>query len=108
MTGRFGLAIFLVPVFILALMGAAGLPLFIARSSEIPQPVVGLTAGATLESPDGVHVGTVAFLQAASGVLIQAEAKVSPVTAVRSLGRFSCVDPDGTVIEICEASDTPT
>ena len=78
MTGRFGLAIFLVPVFILALMGAAGLPLFIARSSEIPQPVVGLTAEATLESPDGDFVGTVAFLQAASGVLIQAEAKGLP------------------------------
>ena len=78
MTRGFGLAIFLVPVVVLALMAAAGLPLLIVRSSDPPQPVVGLTAEATLETHGGVFVGTVAFLQAASGVLIKAEAKGLP------------------------------
>ena len=44
-------------------------------------------------------------LEALRARMIEAKARVSPVTTVRPLGRFTCLDPDGTVIEICEASD---
>ena len=55
-----------------------GLPLVTSRSGEATQPVVGLTAEAVLESPDGVFLGTVDFLQAASGVLVMADVKGLP------------------------------
>ena len=78
MTVRVGLATFLVPIVIVAIIAAAGIPLFIVRSGEATQPVVGLTAEATLESPSGDYVGTVSFRQSATGVLVMAEARDLP------------------------------
>ena len=66
------LLILIVPAVIIVVGVAA---LLIARSGEAPQPEVGLTAEAALESPDGDSMGTVTFLQAASGVLIMADVK---------------------------------
>ena len=66
------LLILIVPAVIIVVGVAA---LLIARSGEAPQPEVGLTAEAALESPDGDPMGTVTFLQAASGVLIMADVK---------------------------------
>ena len=75
MTGRRELAIFLVPAAVLVLVVVGVVALLIVRSSEAAQPTVGLTAAATLESPDGEYMGTVTFRQAASGVLIMADVK---------------------------------
>ena len=66
------LLILIVPAVIIVVGVSA---LLIARSSEPPQPEVGLTAEAALESPDGDSMGTVTFRQAASGVLIMADVK---------------------------------
>ncbi len=54
---------------------AAGLALLTARSEEAAQLEVGLTAEAVLESPSGDAMGTVAFRQAATGVLVMADVK---------------------------------
>ena len=75
MTGRRELAIFLVPAAVLVLVVVGVVALLIVRSGEAAQPTVGLTAAATLESPDGEYMGTVTFRQAASGVLIMADVK---------------------------------
>ena len=66
------LLILIVPAVIIVVGASA---LLIARSGEAPQPEVGLTAEAALESPDGDSMGTVTFRQAASGVLIMADVK---------------------------------
>ena len=79
MTGRVGLATLLVPAVVVVLVVMGALSLLTNRSGEATQPVVGLTAQATLESADGDFVGTVKFRQAASGVLIMADLKgISP------------------------------
>ena len=75
MPERRELAILLVPAFMLAIIVVVGAALLVVRSSEAAQPKVGLTAEAVLESPDGDTIGTVAFLQAASGVLVMADVK---------------------------------
>ena len=72
MVRRPELLILIVPAVIIVVGAVA---LLIARSGEAPQPEVGLTAEAALESPDGDPMGTVTFLQAASGVLIMADVK---------------------------------
>ena len=75
MTGRVGLATLLVPVVVIVIIAMAALPLFVNRSGEATEPVVGLLAEATMESPSGGFVGTVRFRQAVSGVLIMADLK---------------------------------
>ena len=72
MAGRLYWAILLVPVAILVIFI---LFLLTVRTGGAAQPTVGLTAAATLESPDGDSIGTVAFRQAASGVLVMADLK---------------------------------
>ena len=69
---RMDRVIILVPVFVILIIMFAILILPEIRTGEAAEPKVGLTAAATLESPDGDSVGTVTFLQAASGVLIMA------------------------------------
>ena len=72
MTGRVYWAILLIPVAIVVVVGVFFLTV---RTGGAAQPTVGLTAAATLESPDGDVIGTVAFRQAAAGVLVMAELK---------------------------------
>ena len=70
MTRRFDLAILLVPIAIIVI---AALFVLVVRPGEAAQPTVGLTAEATLESPDGDAMGTVTFRQVVSGVLVMAD-----------------------------------
>ncbi len=72
MPGRLELAIVLIPLVVIITGGVA---VFVVRSSEADQPEVGLAASADLESPSGDFMGTVAFRQAATGVLIMADLK---------------------------------
>ena len=72
MNWRPELAYYLAPVVIIVILLIGAIALLDIRSGE-EEPTVGLTAMATLESPEGVSVGAVAFRQAASGVLIMAE-----------------------------------
>ena len=69
------LTILLVPAAILVIVVAGGLALLSGRSGEPAQLEVGLTAEAVLESPSGDAMGTVAFRQAATGVLVMADVK---------------------------------
>ena len=74
MSGRWDLAVFLVPAAII--VGIIGIfVLLTVGSGEPAQPEVGLTAEAVLESPSGDPVGTVTFRQATSGVLIMADVR---------------------------------
>ena len=76
MTGRLErLWIFLVPGAIVVIVVAGGLALLTDRSGEAAQLEVGLTAEAVLQSPSGDAMGTVAFRQAATGVLVMADVK---------------------------------
>ena len=75
MSARLNLANLLVPAAVIAIILVVGLTLVVVRSGEATQPIVGLTAEATLESPSGDFMGTVKFRQAASGVLIMADVK---------------------------------
>ena len=76
MTGRLErLLILLVPGVVMVVAVAAGLALLTGRSGESAQPEVGLTAEAALVSPSGDAMGTVAFRQAATGVLVMADVK---------------------------------
>lgn len=75
MSSRMTLVTLLVPLIVIGLILAAGIPLLINRSGGEAQPVVGLTAEAALESPSGDFMGTVKFRQTANGVLIMAELK---------------------------------
>ena len=72
MTWRLYLPIFLVPI---AIVVIAVVFLLITRSGGDPEPTVGLTAAATLESPSGDTIGTVTFRQVAAGVLVAVEAR---------------------------------
>ncbi len=72
MTWRLYLPIFLVPI---AIVVIAAVFLLITRSGGDPEPTVGLTAAATLESPSGDTIGTVTFRQVAAGVLVAVEAR---------------------------------
>ena len=73
MTWRLERVVLFVPVLIILVIVFGILILREIRSSEAAQPQVGLTAEAALTSPNGDSVGTVTFLQAASGVLIMAD-----------------------------------
>ena len=75
MTRRLEMTALLVPAVIIAVIMVVGLAFLIVRSGEADQPEVGLTAEAVLESPSGVPMGTVAFRQAAAGVLVMADLK---------------------------------
>ncbi len=72
MTRRFDLAILLVPIAIIVI---AAVFVLVVRPGAAPQPTVGLTAAATLQSPDGDAMGTVTFRQVATGVLVMADVK---------------------------------
>ena len=72
MAGRLYWAILLAPV---AVAVVIGLFLLAVRAGGAVEPDVGLTAEAALESPDGDSMGTVAFRQAAAGVLVMADLK---------------------------------
>ena len=72
MPRRLELAIVLIPLVIII---AGGVAVFLVRSGEADEPEVGLTASAELLSPSGDSIGTVKFLQAATGVLIMAEVR---------------------------------
>ena len=67
-------AILLVPVVIIAIVVIGGFAFLSTRSSEATERTIGLTAEATLQSPEGVPIGVVKFRQVASGVLIMVEA----------------------------------
>ena len=75
MAGRRELVILLVPAVIMVIAIVGILAFLIFRAGESAPPKVGLTAEAALESPSGDSMGTVAFRQAASGVLIMADVK---------------------------------
>ena len=70
MSWRPYLLVLIVPI---AVVVIAGLLVLSARSGRADPPTVGLTAAAALESPQGEPMGTVAFRQTATGVLIMAE-----------------------------------
>ena len=70
MTGRFYLAILLVPI---AVIIFAAVFFLTVQSGGATQPTVGLTAAATLQSPEGDSMGTVTFRQTATGVLVMAD-----------------------------------
>ncbi|MCY3887322.1 MAG: superoxide dismutase family protein [Chloroflexi bacterium] len=70
MKRRLPLVVYLSPVVIVLVVG---LVLLIVRCSEAAAPTVGLTAEAVLVSEDGGAIGTVAFRQTATGVLIMAD-----------------------------------
>ncbi len=72
MTGGLKLAVFVVPVAIIAI---GILALRVVQSREADEPTVGLTAEAALESPSGDVMGSVVFRQAAGGVLVMADVK---------------------------------
>ena len=72
MTGRLRLAVLAIPV-VVVVVGVVAL--LAAQSRDAPQPTVGLTAQAVLQSPTGDAMGTVAFRQAAGGVLVMADLK---------------------------------
>ena len=74
MTWRPEIVILLAPLAVVALLVAGVLVLLNIRSGEAFEPTVGLTAAAELE-PDGDSMGTVAFRQAATGVLVMADVK---------------------------------
>lgn len=78
MSGRIWLAILIVPSVVIATIGIGALLLLTNLSGEASEPIVGLTAEAVLESPDGDFLGTVKFRQVASGVLIMADVKGLP------------------------------
>ena len=75
MNWRPELAYYLAPVVIIAIIVVGVLALVDVRSSRSEAPTVGLTATATLESPEGASMGTVTFQQSAIGVLVMAEVK---------------------------------
>ena len=77
-TGRLQLQPIVLAACVPVVIIVGGLALLIARSGDAPQPEVGLTAAAALESPNGEPVGTVTFLQAPTGVLIMADVKGLP------------------------------
>ena len=66
------LAVLAVPI---AVVVAGIAVLLAAQSRDADPPTVGLTAEAVLESPSGDAIGTVAFRQAAGGVLVMADVK---------------------------------
>ena len=72
MPRRYYLVIFLVPIAIMVFV--AVFLLTVQRGGDV-EPTVGLTAAATLQSPDGNAMGTVTFRQAATGVLVMADVK---------------------------------
>ena len=75
MTRRPELLILIGPVSIIIILIVVGFILLNSGSSEADERTIGLTAEATLNSPDGVLTGAVTFRQTASGVLIMADVK---------------------------------
>ena len=68
-------AILMVPVALIVIIVAGILALLNFRSSQASEQTPGLTAAAELIAPDGAVIGTVTFLQTATGVLVMADAK---------------------------------
>ncbi len=75
MTRRPELLILIAPAAIIIILIVVGFLLLGGGSGEEDEYTVGLTAEATLRSPNGTSIGTVTFRQAASGVLIMADVK---------------------------------
>ena len=95
MTGRLQLLPIVLAGCVPVLIIVGGLAFLIARSGEAPQPEVGLTAAAALESPSGEPVGTVTFLQAPTGVLIMADLKgLAPGGHAFIVHEFGSCTPD--------------
>ena len=69
------LALTVLPVIIVIVVGVT---LFNVRSGGDHEPTPGLTAEATLTAPSGDTIGTVRFLQTASGVLVMADIEGLP------------------------------
>ena len=65
----------MVPVALIVIIVAGILALLNFRSGQASEPTPGLTAAAELSTPDGAVIGTVTFLQTATGVLVMADAK---------------------------------
>ncbi len=78
MNWRLERVVFLLPVLVILIVMFVFLALPNIGSGEAAQPTIGLTAAATLKSPDGDSIGTVTFLQASAGVLIRADLKGLP------------------------------
>ncbi len=72
MPKRYYLVVFLVPIAIIVFV--AVFVLTVQRGGDV-EPTVGLTAAATLQSPDGDVMGEVTFRQASTGVLVMADVK---------------------------------
>ncbi len=72
MTGGLRLAVLTIPA---AVIVAGVATLLIVQSRDEGERTVGLTAEAALESPSGDAMGTVVFLQAATGVMVMADVK---------------------------------
>ena len=69
--------------------------LSLVRCNGEHDPTVGLTAEAELVSPDGAAIGTVTFLQSASGVLIMAEVEgLAPGGHAFVIHEFGACTPD--------------
>ncbi len=95
MIRRPDLPILLVPSIIILFIVVVGVALLIVRVGEARQPSVGLTAEAALESPGGDSMGTVSFLQAASGVLVMADVKgLAPGGHAFIIHEVGACDPD--------------
>ena len=74
MTGGLKLAVLSVPA-VIVVAGVAALLIVQSRDADHPTATPGLTAEAVLESPSGDAMGSVAFRQAAGGVLVMADVK---------------------------------
>ena len=70
---------------------------------------VGLGTNAARSAPTRILIFVARpELEALRTRMIAADLRVSPVTTMSSRQRFSCVDPDGTTVEIRESNDAPT
>ena len=92
MTGRLVLIVFLSPIAVILVVGAI---LLIARLTGPDEPTIGLTAEASVVSPEGDAIGTVMFRQTASGVLIMADLKgLAPGGHAFIIHEFGSCTPD--------------
>ena len=83
--------------------------LFPTTSDEsLPARQLGLRAEGASASPTKLLIYVEPpGLEAVRKRMVAADLKVSQVTTMRSLRRFRCSDPDGTILEIREANGVP-
>ena len=77
----------------------------ITSDEDLPARQLGLRADGSISAPTKILIFVeLPELEALRKRMIAADLKVSPVTTMRSLRRFRCSDPDGTIVEIREAN----